>query len=72
MNDPTLGADVITWNDVLVELCEMYELLTELIKSNASEPETDFTRMNEENLKAMMLHCQNMIADINDKIAKIT
>jgi hypothetical protein len=49
----------------------MYELLTELIKWNAAEPETEFTRMNEENLKATMVCCMNIIADINDKIAKI-
>ena len=59
-----------TWNDILIEVCEMYELLTELIKWNASEPETDFTRMNEANLKATMVCCMNIIADINDKIAK--
>lgn len=61
---------MITWNDVLIEACEMYELLTEMIKCNAAEPETVFTRMNEKNLKATMVCCMNIIADINDKIAK--
>ena len=61
---------MITWNDVLIEVCQMYELLTELIKWNAAEPETEFTRMNEKNLKATMIFCTNIIADINEKIAK--
>ena len=58
------------WSDVLVEACGMYELLADMIKGNASEPETLFTKMNEENLKATMVYCMNIIADINDKIAK--
>jgi hypothetical protein len=61
---------VTTWDDALVEVCEMYELTVSIIRQNAAEPETEYTKMNEENLKAILVCCNNIIADINEKIRK--
>jgi hypothetical protein len=59
-----------TWDDVLVEVCEMYELTVSTIKQNAAEPETEYTKINEKNLRAILTCCTNIMADINKKIRK--
>lgn len=59
-----------TWKDILLEACAMYELTTELIQENSKQPETDFKKLNETNLKAILVFCNNIIADINEKTAR--